>query len=773
MAMSIRRSARGVLSEFLCRMPFLLLALCVFIGAAPARAAETPHRVLLLEGLTDTQPSVRRTLEAFTQRLKQKSSEHIEVFSDFLDLGRFSSPAQEARLISFLNAKFDQLQPEVVIPISREAAEFVIKHRDDFTRSVPIIYCCAPALTLDSLDIPPDIPGVVAQYDWAGTLSLAERLQPHAKTLVIISGASDLDHARNMEVLQELRPFLPKYNTKYLTGLPYDEMLREVSRLPRDSIVLLTRYFEDSSGRPGGAEIAEDISEASPAPVYSTSATYFGLGVVGGRMQPSTGQGVKVADLALEVLSGKDPSTLPHQTKLPLQNRVDARQLKRWGMSESLLPVGTSVEFKPPPLWQQNADTIVLALLAFAAQLGIIALLLVQKRKRHAAEVLLKESEDRMAFAAASANIGLWRFDVTTGTLWATEHCRRMFGITNDAPLAWDLFRAAVHPDDRHAFGEWVQSLTAKEHPAPVEVRVLLPGRGLRWYGSKNHAVTDIRGKPLQVTGIFKDGTARRAAEAEAEFQRKELTHMMRVAALGELSGGIAHELSQPLASILANAQAAQALLANRAVDRREIGEILEDIVQEDSRAGEVVHRLRRLLRKGEHQSALVSMNDLITLTLGLLRSELMNRRIKIETALKTELPLISGDSVQLQQVLLNLTMNAVEAMGTTSPAKRKISIGTRTTKDGCVEVSITDSGPGMAPEELKRVFEPFFTTKERGLGLGLSICSTIIRSHRGRLNLANANVGGMTATVSLPMAVQLVAASEPAMITAFSAQAQ
>jgi FixJ family two-component response regulator len=225
---------------------------------------------------------------------------------------------------------------------------------------------------------------------------------------------------------------------------------------------------------------------------------------------------------------------------------------------------------------------------------------------------------------------------------------------------------------------------------------------------------------------------ARKIAVSEAELQRRELTHMMRVAALGELSGGIAHELSQPLTAILFNAQAAQELVDKNG-DREAIAEILEDIVQDDRRAGEVIQHLRQLMKKGAPETTLINLNDKITSTLGLLHSELVDRRIKVQTDLRTDVPPVSGDRVQLQQVFLNLMMNAMDAMASTPPSDRILSIATRTTEEGYVEVSIRDGGPGMSAETLKRVFEPFFTTKERGLGLGLSICSTILTSHRGR----------------------------------------
>jgi C4-dicarboxylate-specific signal transduction histidine kinase len=317
----------------------------------------------------------------------------------------------------------------------------------------------------------------------------------------------------------------------------------------------------------------------------------------------------------------------------------------------------------------------------------------------------------------------------------------------------------AIHPEDRQAFGEWLQVAGPAGLPRS-EVRVSLPGSDVRWYVCRGRTVFDDQGRPLQISGIFADVTARKAAEAEAELQQEEIAHLMRVAALGELSGGIAHELSQPLAAILANAQAAQSILSGTAHDKETIVQILEDIVEEDRRAGQVIHRLRRLLKKGEHQSALLNLNDLIQSTLALLHSELVNRKIRVELDLTPELPLISGDSVQLQQVLLNLMMNAMEAMTSTAMTVRKLSVATRVTVEGYVEVTVSDRGRGIAPEEQRRLFQPFFTTKERGLGLGLSICSTIVTSHGGRLSLANAKGGGATAVVSLPAPAQLAVAS-------------
>jgi signal transduction histidine kinase len=243
----------------------------------------------------------------------------------------------------------------------------------------------------------------------------------------------------------------------------------------------------------------------------------------------------------------------------------------------------------------------------------------------------------------------------------------------------------------------------------------------------------------------------RRKAEAEAAQQRQEVAHLMRVSVLGELSGSIAHEIHQPLTAILSNAQAALHFLAQNSPDLEEIRDALKDIVDEDNRAGEVIERLRRLLKKGERTQESVNINDLVKSTAALLHGELVSREISVKLDLQKRVLAVTGDFVQLQQVLLNLMMNAMDAMASTPMILREVLISTRGMEGGAIEVTVKDKGHGIRPADSVRLFEPFYTTKENGLGLGMSICSTIIETHGGKLTLVNDDGGGAIARFSLP----------------------
>jgi C4-dicarboxylate-specific signal transduction histidine kinase len=325
-----------------------------------------------------------------------------------------------------------------------------------------------------------------------------------------------------------------------------------------------------------------------------------------------------------------------------------------------------------------------------------------------------------------------------------------MLGLSLDKKLSREILFNAIHPEDRDAVIRSMGSAAGDPDGMPHEFRALTPSGEIKWFLARSQSEPNEERAVGRISGFFADITAQKALAAEAEIKSKEVTHLMRIATVSELSGAIAHELHQPLTAILSNAQAAQQILNQSPPNLKEIGAILEDIVLEDARAGDVVERTRRLMKKVENKAEAVDFNALIRATLGFLHSELIHRMVRVDTKLATGLPSIVGDPVQLQQVLLNLIMNAGEAMNVVPPEQRVITIATHATSSG-IESIVGDRGPGLSAAEKKRAFEPFFTTKERGLGLGLPICSTIVASHGGTLSFADNPGGGAAVLLYLP----------------------
>src|SRR5882724_2345007 len=256
----------------------------------------------------------------------------------------------------------------------------------------------------------------------------------------------------------------------------------------------------------------------------------------------------------------------------------------------------------------------------------------------------------------------------------------------------------------------------------------------------------------LLVLASIIDISERKQAELEAARRRNEMAHLSRVTTLGELSGSLAHELNRPLGAILSNAQAAQRMLANGGIDVAEFREILNDIVSEDKHAAEVIRRLRLWLQKGEVQQHSLRINKVVRDVLKLIRTDLISQNVSVDTELARDLPTVTGDPVQLQQVLVNLVVNACDAMADCDTPEHQLRIRTGIENGGgAVIVSVTDRGGGIQVKEVEQIFEPFFTTKAKGMGLCLSVCRTIIAAHRGKLWATNNAERGATFHFTLP----------------------
>jgi C4-dicarboxylate-specific signal transduction histidine kinase len=249
------------------------------------------------------------------------------------------------------------------------------------------------------------------------------------------------------------------------------------------------------------------------------------------------------------------------------------------------------------------------------------------------------------------------------------------------------------------------------------------------------------------------DITRRREAEEEQHVLRRQLAHVSRVATVGELTAALAHEINQPLAAILANAQAARHIIAGEEPDLAELQAILDDIINDDKRAREVIRRVRSMLRKDGSKPEKVDINRIIQDAVKLVEHESDFKGISVVMDLADGLKPVMGDRIQVGQVVVNLLVNAVEAVGEVSDPSRSIIVGSRMEDERGVVVSVRDTGKGIGEESLQHLFEPFYTTKESGLGLGLSISRSIIEAHGGRLSALRNPDRGATFCFTLPAA--------------------
>lgn len=722
------------------RCLWCLLIVVSQIICLPVTAA-SPARILIINAWDDTMPAAGRATTAIRNRLSESPLKNAEIYYDNLDLSRFPENDHQEHMARWLSEKYAEKSPDIIIALGRVALEYLLKHRHTFAPDVPIIVCYWAGATPATIATLKNVTGVFSEFNWSKTFALAARLQPKAREVAIVLGTSVPFWEE--QVYGQLAAQLGPYKVRYLAGLPYDTLLDKVARLPRDTIVLISPMFKDGDGVSRiPARVAADVARASSAPTYAPISTFVGTGIVGGYMDTFEASGSAAAELAIEVLERRGKNSLPPPVTTQHNFVVDLRQLQRWNLSQGKLPSGTTLMFKEPTLWEQYRSLVLITVGVFTLLVSGVVALSYQILKRRRAEATLEANDERMRFAASSTDTGLWQYDVLSRHLWATEHCRSMFGLDADSKLRPESFLRVVHSDDRATA---IAAMQAAPHPKdPVrgrEFRTAGPDGQIRWYFSTTSTEFDKNGEPLRVSGIFSDITSRKKAEQEAaqlknalQTTTKELARVSRETAMGAMAASIAHEINQPLSALVTNGGIGLRLLANPGASRDEVREILECIIDDGHRAGHIIAGIRAMFRRDPRERSTVNITDLVSEVLALLQAELDSNRISFQVESHQGLPSVLADRVQLQQVLLNLILNAVEAMSSAHNLERRLLVKSERFESSDVLITVEDSGPGIGPKNVDRIFDAFFTTKSNGTGLGLFICQSIVEAHRGRL---------------------------------------
>jgi PAS domain S-box-containing protein len=352
---------------------------------------------------------------------------------------------------------------------------------------------------------------------------------------------------------------------------------------------------------------------------------------------------------------------------------------------------------------------------------------------RKQAEEALRRSEAYLTEAQRLSLTGSFGWKVSSGALFWSEESFRIFGYDRTTTPSLELVVQRTHPTDVARVRQLIDRASRDGKDWEIEHQLLLPDGSIKSVQVVAHAVTDESGS-FEFVGAIMDVSAAKRAEQKLRHAEAELAHISRVTTLGELTASISHEVNQPLAAVVTNAEAALRWLGSEPPNPDKAREILGDIVKDGMRASDIIHRIRAIIKKAPTRMDRVDVNEAVLDVITLTRSELLRQGVSLQTQLATGLPLIEGDRIQLQQVLLNLILNAVEAMSGIDEGTRETRISTGREASSGVLVTVRDFGPGLDPQSLDRLFEAFYTTKPDGLGMGLAICRSIIEAHGGRL---------------------------------------
>jgi signal transduction histidine kinase len=631
------------------KMTFILRAawiIAIIILCSIEPAAADLRRVLLLHSFGTDYSPWDETATSLRAELYKLSPDPIDLYEASVFTVRFEKPQEENPLVEYLRALFSEHKLDLMIAMGGPAENFAQRHRSSLFPSAPLLMTGVAEQRIDKAKLTANDATVGLALDLRQYIDNILRLRPDTKNIFVVIGNSSLEQYWLTYLRREYQTFTSRVNFTWSNDLSLTEVLSKAARLPPQTSIFYFLFTVDGQGVPHvqGQALAA-LRAVANAPIFGFGDYELGHGIVGGPLNPTDALGREAASVAVRILKNEAPSDVntppmgfgailkgeaPSDINTPPMGfgapEYDWRELKRWNISEALLPPNSIVRFREPTVWEQYRWPIMLIASALLLQSALIAGLLFEHRRRRNAEVL----------------------------------ARRTMG---------------------------------------------------------------------------------------------ELANINRIATAGELSASIAHEMKQPLAAMVTNVRAGLRWLGAATPNLEEARTAFQNVLKDGNRAAEVIDSVRAMFKKEQTDKTLLHMNDLIGSVLYLLRDELEPQHIVLRTNLDSQLPLVQGNRGELQQVILNLVRNAADAMSKVSDRPRVLTVKSEIQPPNDVLISIGDTGTGIDREDIDHIFEAFFTTKSNGMGIGLSICKSIIEDHSGRLWALPNLKHGSVFNISLPIA--------------------
>jgi signal transduction histidine kinase len=573
--------------------------------ADPLAANPLPRTVLVLDQSIPYTEHFAKFFKSFHSTLKADPGVPVTVYSESLEYSHFKGPEYDSLLHTFIKEKYRSKPIGVIVADGFDALQFAVSLRTDLDPAIPIVFSNVDDGMANQMSLPPNITGTTIKRTIGHALITAKAFVPGLKRIVVVGDPLD-EQTYRRHYTNDLLAIDKDVELVDLTGLPMNELRNRVATLPEDAAIFYTMLSVGSDGtRYDPNDALALIAEVANRPIVIDLETRLGHGGTGGFLLQAVPLGKATARIVLRLMNGESASSIPVIAGEFVKPVFDWRELKRWNVPASSLPLGSEIRFREASAWEQYPLQIIAVCATLLLQTALFSWLIYEIGRRHRAEM---QSRSSMA----------------------------------------------------------------------------------------------------------------------------ELTYMNRRVAAEQLSSSLTHEINQPLAGIAARASAALRWIRADKPDLEKAGAALDGIVAASHRASNIVTSVRAMIKKDAPEKAPIDINQIILTVLSIVRIELQKHDVELQTQLNGQLPTVQGDKVQLQQVVLNLVMNGIEAMLSVRP--RILKVQTDQSTPGMVRVSIEDTGTGIDPSNLDRIFKPLFTTRATGMGMGLFICHSIIESHGGRI---------------------------------------
>jgi len=723
-------------------VPAVALLAVVWTGPVASAQPRSVRTVLAVLWSSEDFPANPVVDGAVRKVLLSRPEAPVDYFSEYLESDRFPDESATLAFRDYLQRKYQGRRIDVVLAITDPALRFVLQYRDQLFPGVPIVASASSTLGVQLAAA--GVTGTMWRAADVETIELALSLHPSTQRVFVV--AQQVAPGYLEGVRAALAKSAARVEFRILDERTVPELIAAVRAVPPRSLIHFIRFSQQD---PGYVMFPDDVvrlvAEASPVPVYVATDSHVGTGAVGGVVRLAARTGTRLGEIALRVLDGTRVQDIPIEGR-PAAPVFDWRQLRRWGIDPSRLPPGSEILFRVPTPWELYRWYIVGALTLVAVQGLMIASLVVERSRR-------RKSQTQYALATAAGGVGVWDWNVETNQIYIDPFLKTTLGYADhEIGNHLDDWSHLSHPDDATAVRVRAQALMdGRSSGYEMEHRMLHRDGDARWFLTRGSAVTR-NGRTVRIVGTETDITARKLSEQALDDAQAELARVSRLRALGEFAASIAHEIQQPLTSIILNAKTCLGWLADASPDLMEIRAGLSDVVDAGQRAEEQIRRNRDLFRHNTVQKEPIDIGDLVRQVAALAGPRLQGNQIALTTSLAAGLPVITGDRVELQQVLLNLVLNSIEATESVQPGLRRIEISTSLTPEGALKVAVRDNGVGLKGVDMRRLFSFSYTTKVAGTGIGLSLSRSIVQAHGGRLWAEQNADDGATFSFTLPV---------------------